>query len=261
MKKKSTAIVWGILLLLAAVGLMFYAFAPDLVAFIPVWKWFVGGAILYWLIKKVVFGKNLAERLSVFLPLALLFMVFEKEIGAWTGKGDDFVNNWILLAAAVLLNMAVYFIFRSTIKKSSSSSAHGTSSTSSGWSKTVEIEDEKGDSEDGNTCTIRKFWLGDHVCYIDADANPEVYVSNKLGSLNVYYQNADVGDLSRPITLNLTNRMGETRIHIPRNWHVELVENNSMGDISCRADGEVTIRTITINVENNMGDVKVVSDD
>ena len=103
--------------------------------------------------------------------------------------------------------------------------------------------------------------MGDNVVYIDA-GKPSASVSNTLGALNVYYQNTDVGDLSCPLELNVTNSLGSTEIHIPRNWHVVLNgSNNSMGSVECRPDGAVTIRTITINVVNNMGSVEVLSDE
>ena len=42
----------------------------------------LAAALLYWLIKKIFFGRLLANRISVFIPLALAFMLFEPEIGA-----------------------------------------------------------------------------------------------------------------------------------------------------------------------------------
>ena len=133
--KKSNTIIFGILILIAAVGLLFYAFMPSLAIFtVPLWKWFLAAALLYWLIKKIFFGRLLANRISVFIPLALAFMLFEPEIGALAGKGPDFVNNWLIILAAFLLDAAVWIIFRPRNKKffSGAHSSSGETITESG---------------------------------------------------------------------------------------------------------------------------------
>lgn len=261
--KKNKAIIWGVLILIAGVGLLVFAFQPQLAVFtVPVWKWIAAALLVYWLVHKIVFGRKITTKLTVFLPLALLFMVFEKEIGALIGRGPDFVNNWIILLAAVLLNVAVYFIFRGknpSKNKAYISYKNGKITSGCAEDDTRSTGASQKSARGGDN--TRSFRMGDNVFYVDA-SRPSASVSNKLGSLNIYYQNTDVGDLSSPLELNVTNSLGATEIHIPRNWHVELNEPaNSMGSVECRPDGAVTIRTITINIENNMGSVEIVSDD
>lgn len=249
--KKSTAIIIGILILIAAVGLLFYAFMPQLAVFtVPLWKWFLAAALLYWIVKKIVSGKNLGERLSVFLPLGLMFILLEKEIGGFIGKGDDFVNNGFVILAAVLIDVALHFIFRSKNSKIitySSSSSAGRSGSAVG-----EVTD------DGS---MPVFKLGSHVYYVDASAVNEAGAVNRLGEFNVFFQNTDRCDASVPFTFTAVNLMGEYKIHVPADWHVELNTDNSMGNVKCRRDADVVSRTIVINVKNQMGEVSVVSDD
>ncbi len=256
--KKNKAIIWGILIFIAAAGLLVFAIRPDLAIFtVPVWKWIIAFLLVYCIIWKIVGGWRLTTRITVFLPLALLFMLFEKEIGTAAGLGADFVNNWILLAAAVLLDIGVYFIFRNKNQKNFSD-FHFTNKGKicSGGSGENGGEGER--SANGQSYWFR---MGDNVCYIDA-CRPFARVNNRLGELNVYYQNIDVGDLSQPLELNVDNSLGETTVHIPRNWHVELdTGSSSMGDVNCRQDADVTIRTITIKVNNHMGEVNIASDD
>lgn len=236
MKKKS-AIIFGILALIAGVGLLLYAFMPGQKVFtVPLWKWFLAFGLLHWLINKIFFSSLLANRLSVFLPLGLAFMLFEKEIGEALGKGKDFVNNWYILLAVLLLDMAVWIMFRPSLKKMFS---------------------EKKAQKGGGTL----FKMGEHVYYIDASTKTVASVKNRLGELNVYFQNTDTGDTTTAFTLNVDNRMGETVVHIPRDWHAALTTSGSMGDISCRPDCDPVTRTININVNNQMGTVKIVSDD
>ena len=258
MKKNGTKIIWGILLLIAAVGLIFYAFMPGLAVFtVPVWKWFIAAALIYWIIRKLGFGKSLADRLSIFVPLALLFFVFEREIGGALGKGSDFVNNWIIIIAAVLIDVAIYVLFKHTWKVNKKFATGSSTYTVDG----VETRNSVEGQDPENAKEGRSFRLGDHTCYIDAYTTPVANVENQLGELNVYYQNTDVGDLSTPLTLNVANQLGQTVVHVPRNWHVELNTGNSLGSVNCRPDGEITIRTITINVDNKLGETSVVSPD
>lgn len=247
--KKNSAIIFGILVLIAGVGLLFYAFMPGLAVFtIPLWKWFLAAAMVYWLVKKIIFSKTLANRLSVFIPLGLAFILFESEIGNAIGKGPDFVNNWYIILAAALLDGAVWLIFRPKMKKFFSGSDCGGSKTI-----TYGTGDSNGDPV--------KFKLGEHVYYIDASAQTNADLINQLGELNVYYQNTDTGDTETPLHLNLVNQMGETRVHIPRSWHVDLSTDVSMGEVHCRQEAEVTTRTIYVRVKNTMGEVSIVSDD
>lgn len=269
--KRSKAVIWGVLIFIAAAGLLVFAFRPDLAIFtVPVWKWIAAILLVYWIVHKIVFGRKLTTKLTIFLPLALLFMVFEREIGTLIGRGPNFVNNWILLAAAILLNCGVYFIFRSKNKSygrsTSSFRFSGNGKISDGTSDGAVDGDGTRDADSGESAKKRSgqarvFRMGDNVCYIDA-SEPSASVVNRLGSLNVFYQNTDVGDLSQPLELNIVNQLGSTVVHVPRNWHVEMNgSSNSMGDINCRPDANVTIRTLTVNGVNTMGELSIVSDD
>ncbi|MBR7078827.1 MAG: hypothetical protein IKI41_08770 [Clostridia bacterium] len=247
--KKSNTMIFGILILIAAVGLLFYAFMPSLAIFtVPLWKWFLAAALLYWLIKKIFFGRLLANRISVFIPLALAFMLFEPEIGALAGKGPDFVNNWLIILAAFLLDAAVWIIFRPRNKKFFSG-AH----SSSGETITV-----GGSETNGEPITFK---LGSHIYYADASSQSTLDMINQLGELKIYYQNTDTGDTAAPLNLNVVNQLGEVRIFVPRSWHVDLVNENTMGSVNCRPDGDITTRTIVIRVKNQLGDVGIVSED
>jgi len=247
--KRNNAIIIGILILIAAVGLLFYAFNPGLQVFtVPVWKWILAAALLYWLIKKVVFGREIANKLSIFILLALGFMLFEREIGTAIGRGPDFVNNWLIILAAVMLDIAVWAIFRTKHKKFFKSTTTRTSTV------TNDCSGNAGGSSQMN------FKLGNHVYYVDASTQTDVNLVNQLGELNIYYQNTDMGDSNDDLNLNLVNQMGETVVHIPHNWHADVSQDSAMGDISVRSEDEVTVRTLHIRIKNNMGDVKIVSD-
>ncbi|MBP1587385.1 MAG: hypothetical protein ILO53_03160 [Clostridia bacterium] len=247
--KKSTKIIVGILILIAAIGLLFYAFMPGLAIFtIPLWKWLLSAALVFWIVKRIVSGRTLGARLSVFLPIGLLFILLEKEIGGFIGRGDDFVNNWFVILAAAMIDIALPIIFRNKLGKSVSGS-HA--------SYTVSRSASSGTSSADNSV----FRLGSHVYYVDVAEKSTASVINQLGELNVYFQNTDVCSSEEPLTFSGVNQMGEMRIHVPRDWHVDLTHENSMGTMVCRPDGDVISRTIVMNIKNQMGEVRIVSDD
>ena len=248
--KKSSAIIIGILILIAAVGLLFYAFNPALAIFtVPVWKWFLAAALIYWIVKKVCFSTNLANRFSIFIPLALGFILFEKEFGALLGKGDDFVNNWLIILAAAMLDAAIWIIFSTRHKKFFRSTYGSRNST---------ITHDRSGKGSKEPITFK---LGDHVYYVDASTQTDVNLINQLGELKVFYQNTDTGDTTTPLYLNLINQMGETTVHVPSAWHVDLTADNSMGSVNCRPDPDITTRDLIVNVKNQMGELNIVSDD
>ena len=105
------------------------------------------------------------------------------------------------------------------------------------------------------------FKLGSHIYYADASSQSTLDMINQLGELKIYYQNTDTGDTAAPLNLNVVNQLGEVRIFVPRSWHVDLVNENTMGSVNCRPDGDITTRTIVIRVKNQLGDVGIVSED
>ncbi len=260
--KKSGALIWGILILLAAAGLLCYAFMPNLAVFtVPLWKWFAAAALLYWMIRLIFFSKKLAKRLSFVFPLALLFLVFEREIGTLAGKGPNFVNNWIIILAAVLLTAAFHLIFRDKplVKIKSSNTVYGGDQTA----RTTYTQGQSGVQGTGNGtyayAGARTFSMGNNVCYIDA-LEPYAAVSNRMGQLSVYYQNTDMGDPSQQVTLAVSNALGQTTVHIPSDWRVVLTTQDNLGDIRVRPDSAGATRVFSVTVSNKGGQVSIVSE-
>lgn len=262
--KKSTALIWGILILLAAAGLLCYAFMPELAVFtVPLWKWFVAAVLMYWIIRLLFFSNKLANRLSFVFPLALLFLVFEREIGLALGKEDpNFVNNWIIVLAAGLLTAAFHLIFREKplIKIKNSNTVYGDNGDGTRVYTQSNYGAGAGDAPGANAyAATRSFSMGDNVCYIDA-LEPFASVSNRMGQLNVYYQNTDMGDPAQQVTLAVNNSLGQTNVHIPRDWRVVLRTEDNFGDVKVRPDTSSTGRVFSVTVNNKGGQVNIVSE-
>lgn len=263
--KKSGALIWGILILLAAAGLLCYAFMPNLAVFtVPLWKWFAAAALIYWMVRLIFFSNKLSRRLSFVFPLALLFLVFEREIGTLAGRGPNFVNNWVIVLAAALLTAAFHLIFRDKplVRIKSSNTVYGNDAngeqSAAAYAGNSGAQGQNGTRGAGSYAGARTFSMGSNVCYIDA-LEPYAAVSNRMGQLDVYYQNVDMGDPAQQVTLAVNNALGQTSVYIPANWRVVLTTQDNLGDIYVRPDTADAVRVFSVTVSNKGGQVSILS--
>ena len=226
MKKSKDKIIWGVILLLVAVGIMLVAFMPEL-AFLNIktWKWFLGIVLLYWLLKNLLFGYGIAGHLSIFIQLALMAMLFESDIARFINKPEDWFNNWLVLGSAVLLTIAVNLIFRNSFKKKDSVLRFGSSSTQ----------------------------------YFDFTRARSYSVKNTLGETEVFCQNLDSPEAKDDLSINVQNKLGETTVHVPADCIVDSRIENSLGDVSVRPNTSNVGKKIVVNGKNKLGDIRIVS--
>lgn len=251
--KTSSKVIWGIIILLFALGLLCYAFMPTLVIFtVPIWKWIVATILIYWIIKLVFFSKPIANKLSCIFPLGLLFVVFENEIAKLIGQKEDFVNRWIIIAGSLLLVIALQLIFH---KSGNAVEYHSSSNTSSDTTyETTSNETNNVNSNNEN----KSFSMGSNTYYVDANKQTCEYLKNSMGELNVYFQNVDIADNSVPFEMEVHNAFGQTNIHIPNDWEIKIVnQNNSFGEINNRPNPSVPKKTINLNLHNAFGEINL----
>ncbi len=232
----------GVLLLIAAVAMIFYGMGFGASLFgMPIYKLLIGSVIVAWIISKVFFGKSLRERFRIFFPLAFLFILLEKEIAKWCGMpNDDFLNNWLVIFAALLASVAINFIIPKKKRTDKFFGLRKTDRLYNGF-----------ESVDNNS-------LSTNTVFIDAEQIKKSYVKNSLGATSVYYQNTDNLTSEDEFFLDISNSLGETDIHIPADWMVTNKIRNSLGDVSVReSDGNGA--KLTITGSNSLGDTNVVS--
>ena len=222
--KNAKKIVWGIVLALVGIAILLFAFFPEYGPVgVPMWKWVAAVLLIWWLLDRLLFGWGIKERLDIFLPLGLLFILFEKHIAPLIGREEDFVNNWMILGAALLLTLAVKLIFSKKIRWGSENNA-----------------------------------LSESLLYLDAGEKKRRWVKNKMGEMNVYYQNTDVGDQNQPVILNVSNKLGAVVVHIPSGWTVTVKAKNRLGSILVRESPAVG-REFILEGSNTLGEISVVS--
>ena len=193
-KKK---IIWGLILLVLTVGLIFWVFVPDLgwPRGIALWKWFVGAVLLYWLINNAVFGKRLVDHFDVFLPLSLLFAVFRSDLSSAIGKDLSFISRWSVIGIAVLLTIALHLLLDNV--------------------KYVHREGDKSSEKIAVDATDSSNSFKSSIDYFDLSQKKSFSVTNRMGETEVFFQNMNLVDLSEPVRLNLSNSFGELIVHVP----------------------------------------------
>lgn len=245
MKQKASKIFWGVLLILTAAAMIFYGVGDGSGIFgIPMHKMLLGIVITAWIIAKILFSSSLRERFKVFFPLGLLFILFEEEIAYWNGIPENIIDNWIVIAAAILMDIAVSILIPRG--KRVHSSRHS-----------FEFNGETEHSGFGEAESFDKNALSDSTVYIDADKTKKSWVENKLGETNVFYQNTDIADPAVPLELNVINYMGEITIHVPADWVVVNKMSCALGEVNTRPNLGNGI-TLTVTGENKMGETNIV---
>lgn len=220
---KKDKIFWGVILIAAAVLLLLDAFEvtlplADALGDVSIFSIVFGVLILCFVVSKLIRG----EFHEIFIPLAILFVIFEKNIAFMLHREDpNLINNGILFLVAVLLTIGVSLltkgsggIFRTNIKR-------------------------------GGRSTV----------YVDCTGFVTEQVENNMGSCNIHFTNAE--GYTGGGVLNVENNMGSMVIHVPSSWRVVANVENNMGSTSIPNTENADGPTVTVTGENNMGSLRI----
>ena len=180
---------------------------------------------------------------SIFIPLALIFILLEKNFGALAKPPvEDLINNWLLLGCAVLFQIAFSILFSDGI-----------------CTVTIEgagehIEEEECDGETGKHIRRSSATLTSSVRYIAADTFGTEYVENNLASTVIRFDSPEkyLGGGK----LHIENNLGSMTIEIPKEWRFETDVEKFLGSVKIPGENrDLTAPLIKIFVENNLGSV------
>lgn len=168
---------------------------------------------------------------EIFVPLAFIFMLFEKNVATICGLEDsNIINNWLLFGCGILLWIGFTILFSGAKKRSIEIKTHGGNKSSSNISSSVK--------------------------YIDASSFKEEWVENNLGGLSVYFENAD--KYEGGATLYVENSLGATVINVPSGWRYDETIENSLGCINfTNGKGGPNGPLLIIKGENNLGSISI----
>lgn len=159
---------------------------------------------------------------EIFIPLAVAFAMFEKNIAFLLGKEDpDLIRNGVLYLIALLLTI-------------------GASLLTEGHSKTFRFHDKK---------------IGRSTVYVDCTNFVSEEIENNMGSCIVHFTGTE--SYTGGGVLNIENNMGSVIVRVPSSWKIRANMENNMGSVSIPETDVQNGPSLTLTGENNMGSLRV----
>ncbi len=232
--KNTWKLFWGLGFILVAIALVLDAvgvLAPiaSAVGDVSILALLAGFLLLCYAVARLCRGK-VGE---IFLPLAFIFMLFEKNIAFIFGIGDEngnIINNWLLFLCACMLWIGFSIIFSGIKKKNMKK-----------W-KGIEINGH------------RSGGMGSSVRYIDCESFNREFVENDLGSCVVFFENTDKYEGGG--VLHIDNNLGSLVVNVPEGWNVAVNIDNSLGSVTSPKPCEGG-PLLTVKGDNNLGSVVI----
>ena len=216
-----TLVVCGILML-------FFGVASNVGwTSVPLYKAVIAIPLVAHIAVKGIIGKRFY---TIPIPLAALFLVFEKEIAELAGiDGGNLISNWIVVIAAILIFVGFAFI-------------------------TFLANDGK---KDGKGEKITKTYTSATTKYIDCRDFSEETIECNMGACKVFFSNTS--EYSGGGTLRLRVNKGSVVVCIPSDWSVEETNiDNHMGSVKVDVNthgGDA--KKLRIVGENDMGAIHI----
>lgn len=229
--KNAWKIFWGlgfvliaVVLILDALGVLAGIISPlGEVSIIAL----IGGLLLLACVLERIIKGKICE---IFIPLSLIFMIFEKNIAHVLGfESNDIINNWLLFGCVCLMQLGFSILF-SGIRRGKRRNRGDRVFESSGS-------------------------LGSSVKYINCDGFKYEEIENDLGSYTVYFDNVDKYEGGG--VLEIDNNLGSMTINVPSGWHIKMDVENSLGGTSIPSENNYDGPILTIKGDNNLGSVSV----
>ena len=230
-------VFWGVALILTALLIILDAVGKNL-GFIelPLIKIILCVLIGAWGVTEIVKGRFA----HVFLPLGFIFAILQTNIYQWVHAGDPdlellvetgtarFAPTWVVIVAAVLLQIGFSVILPKPRYTGDSNAPAAAGQATARTANDGYFEND----------------LGSSACYVDAARLGYFRVKNDLGKLEVYIENAQA--YAGGGTLEVTNDLGQTVIHIPTGWAVDNQIATSLGSVTCSvpATGSPMLRLV-----------------
>lgn len=227
---KFNKIFWGIGFILLAIALLLNAFGVLTPISSAIGEVSIFTALLGILLFAAVITFIAKGRFDqIFVPISLIFMLFEKNIAILCDLDSaDVINNWLLFGCACLIQTGVNLLFYSGRHK--------------------KIKHRK--------CRRHSSSLSSTIKYIDAEGFGEEYVESELGSCVIRFENPD--KYTGGGVLHVENDLGSMVIEVPSSWTFTYDIDNSLGSVSADRDGgNPDGPLLRIEGENNLGAMSI----
>lgn len=235
MKEGYGRIFWGIIFILAAVGLVASQFGifPDVNLFGIMLTIFFGWMIFEGIRKLNFWG--------IFMPLACLYMIYDDEIGIFE------ISPWTMFGVAILCSIGFSMLFQNAHRRRIYGEIGETTYAFSGDG-----------SEQCHGEQIRcENTFGSAIRYINSGNFKNAQLENNFGTLSVYFDNAIVQGGSAFV--NVENHFGTTSLYVPKEWQVQNNLDRAFGSVSEKGRYEGSSDTLLyINGSTNFGTIVIV---
>ena len=165
---------------------------------------------------------------GVFMPAALLGIVFSKELGL------EAITPWPILAAAALLSIGFSILFRKHDR----------------WLQKWHLEDNEtfeNIEDDEMNCTVK---FGESTKYIISENFERAYLNCSFGAIKAYFDNAKLSP--NGATLYISANFSGIELYIPKNWKITRGISAVAGGVEEKArnipDPDSPVLNITGNV-------------
>lgn len=239
---KKNNIFGGLMFIVVAVLIMGSAmgFIPD----IPWFKLFAGGMFAAWAIKALINR----EFFGCFLSAGIVAWIFDEELGI------EEIAPFPLLAAAVLAGIGVNMIFGKKEKIARVIYEDGEE-----W-KSGSLDDAKKEEwVDGRQVTLVNNFNSTSK-YVNSAAFSSAKLENDFGSVNVYFNNANVYEGEAEI--KLSNNFGRMNIYFPGKWRASISQSSSFGNVHVHGEPnrDMDAPHVIIKADSNFGDLNIFFD-
>lgn len=245
MKDRVSKVIWGLILLLLAVGLIMYKLGNPIVAFLPgigVWQIILGLAFLAIFIDSISkpdFG-------GMMFSLAFLGIVFAKQL-----KIEALVP-WTLLLAALLLTIALNLIFGGKHKNHHKYIENGCMAENSAFL----IKPGEPETVEGEYIYERASFSG-VTKYVHSDNFNYAQLENSFAGMEIFFDNVLVP--SGHATIEVNSSFGGVEIYVPKEWKIVNKVSSFAG--ACEVDdrswtGDSTVEVAIIG-SNRFGGIEV----
>ncbi len=251
----------GLLLVLCAVVIILDALGIALGFFngISATTLIFGSIVLVWFITNLIKLKIP----KLFLPLAILFILFEKHIAsALSLNSSNIIDNWIVILVAILLECGFSMLIPKRTKKfrfhksfyidtdsGNSTNEFNTDSSNSTKETFNENNEEEGSSH-------HKYSMSSSTVYIDCTTFISETVSNEMGSCDIYFTNVD--KYAGNGVLTVFNRLGSMDVHVPSDWAITNAVGNSLGSVDSPQNTSNGGPSILIKGSNELGSLDII---
>lgn len=228
-------VFWGIALIASAVVLLLNGLFGD----IPIVSLLIGIFAVSWIISEIVKGNPQ----NIFIPAAILFCALQRHISGWLGYGGEkFISTWIVILAAILLQIGVRILMP----------------RGRNWKRFIHNTGNTDVSAASQTSSGEDFFendMGASTYYVDAARLGTFRLSNDLGKLDVYIENPEM--YAGGGTLVVSNDLGQMNIHIPTGWGVINKMQMDLGAVNCSVSQDGS-PLLTVEGTCDLGNVNIM---